>query len=340
MGRRGRSYRRNARDGEWRKRRARWTISTVLALVFVLFIVPWSFGISTALNDALTGTVLNTVDTAADVTALSKYGEVGAGDVVYGHLNESTIWSYEDLEVYWPADLGTDYAQVIVTATDTTQDTERGTVIMVRMAYEPQDWIDQRVTALQVTMRYSSAKTLMVAGCAYAEGTSALGSGGFDARFQLSGIDGTDYKYATGIYDTMTSAGVFENATHGVVTSGDAVMNLTSTVSVVAVLPVSEISVLKADTYFGTSDGNASFQFALSMTGDTDATSIIVGDYLKFKIEVLGSATSGTQISEWAVGILGAVLIIGSAMISPVWNPSAGGKRMRGRASRSRRARR
>jgi hypothetical protein len=296
---------------------------TVMAFALVMFVIPMAFSVSDAINDsAASSTQLKCLTLEDFGHQASDGGGHLLNSVTVIHTNATGTTTWNALTLYDADTLSKDYNQVIVTYTNPTENAARLGTMMIQANVSTQWLIAHNIVAVKISLNTSSAKELSIGGSAYTEGATGYA---MNMGVQGGGVNlHKNVAFPVEPYGALNATWAHETATQ------DIHVNTTSTRWTSVTVDVDATNLLKADTYLGSAT-NSTFIIALLATGNTDATSLIEGDSVKFRVEFIGSAVSSTVISEYMVGGLGVILLLAALVCTPWVNPSSKGTRRRSR---------
>jgi hypothetical protein len=316
LGRRFRARRAQKNNQAVERKKNRSIITTVLAFGLVMFVIPMAFGPADVVNGAVAGTSQQKILLTNDLG--HQYASAYINSAVFAyHKDGSGTYNLSAQTTYSAEVLGTNYNQVVLSYATTTEHATRAGSVAIQSNVSTQWLIAHKIVYVKFSIQTASVKEVALFGSSYAE------SGGVLLGSNTGGIMGRGKIIDTVFLPVTPYEAVNATWAHAISSTGMH-MNATPLEWRYVLIDVDATNLLKADTFLG-SPTNSTFVIVLGQTGDTDATSLIHGTSIKFRIEFFGSAVSGIEISEYMVGGLGVLLILGSAVASPWVNPTRRG---------------
>lgn len=302
----------------------RQVLITLCAFALVFLVVPLAFGLGNVINTSFgvsnAKKILHDVDWSNTTMWAASFGSA----FTY-HLNVTNVPAKDEQVVYTGEALDTNFNELVIDYVVATESATRQTILMLFTNVTTTWMIEHHIVAVSVSMNSSSDKTLDLYGevtDAYKEYDNTVQSV-WGMGYQAVKDDGhVDYAAVPChvFEDYSDNASYVTDSTH----PHNVQVNLSNDRWTTAFLDVDAVSLLRADTYLESQD-NTTFQIALTITGNTDATSIVIGDAFKVKIEFWSSVINQFDLSSMIVFGLGFGLIIMAVYCTPYAN--TGGRR-------------
>lgn len=298
----------------------RAVLLTICALVLVMFIVPMAFGMSGWLNDQFAGKRLTTLSSSNDfikMTTDAKYAKV-----TFTHTSAGGGFRNDSQTLFGSNVLHKPYAEVVLaSATPTSSSGTRSDALFINLNISTAWAIDHRLDFVRIYVNYSSAKTIGIADYdSYTEVAGDTIPNLYSMWRMQDSVDSATKHGVQGVFESFTIANESWADDDDVVYRCS--FNVTNTEWRYVDCVIDQVNLLRAaDLFSDKTIENESLSIVLDNTGATDGTSLVVGDDVKFYVELYSSVVSPYSLVEISIGAMGITLCLFAIWSTPYVNP-------------------
>ncbi len=291
------------------KRTKKLPMRLVVSIVAVL-LVAVAIPLSTAFADGMNGMIgggqwRKTFDSLDDYQSNVPYIRVQESNYgpAFARTWDDDILQFSPQMIITLSVNGHDYSEVVISNEYLTSESESNS-LSFQLDYSPEKWLADGVSSLDIDLAMGSDQIIAINSMS---SYSEEGSGWVPVGLVFSGIsDGVLYQSHIPVYVTSETEEYVDGK----------LMSVTDDFRTFSIVPTKSSDIIRAMVHLKDCD-YISMVLTLSTSESLTGEIFENGDYLKYRISVVGDTISGYAISNIFVGILGVGLIVGAVFATP-----------------------
>lgn len=284
-------------------------VVSVVAVLLVAVAIP----LSTAFADGMNGMIgekqwtknFDSLDDYQSNVPIYKVSESNYGPVFSYAWKDGSVPNISPQMIITPSVNGNDYSELVISNEHLTNESVAH-LLSFQLDYSPEKWLADGAKSIDIDLAMESEKTIRISSeSSYSEHDKQ--SGWAPIGLVFSGVsDGRLIQAHVPIYITSENEEFVDGN----------LINVIDEFRTYSIAPKESSDIIRAMTYLKECDHIAmvlTLSTTISATGDLFEN----GDYLKYRISVIGDTVSGYAVSNIFVGILGVGLIVGAVFATP-----------------------